>query len=159
GNTRQEVLITHRPIASQVEVTFACRLATPGSPREAAAQQVVASLLEGILTERIREQAGATYSVDVRATSLAAGGAHLQVGMSVESRRLRDVLRVLRGEIAALAAGRIEKGAISQARWSLAQSDALRFQTGRDLAKAVFETLARGLPPETISSTTDQIRN
>jgi predicted Zn-dependent peptidase len=65
---------------------------------------------------------------------------------------------VLRGEIGALAAGKIDKGALSQARWSLAQEEALRFQTGMDLAAKLFELTARGLPPETLMAMPDEIR-
>lgn len=153
---RETVIVTPRPVGSQVELTFACRLPSPASPREEASQRVAASLLEGILTRRIREEAGAAYSVDVRATALPAGAAQLEVAMSVETRRLREVLRVVRGEVTALAAGHVDTGALSQARWALAETDALRFQTGRELAEAVLETVTRGLSPAALPATADE---
>ena len=97
--TREPVLITHRPVASQVEVVFACRLASPTTGRERAAQRVLAGLLGAELTTEIREKAGATYSVSGGAAALPAGGAHLAVSMSVDTRRLRDALRVLHAEL------------------------------------------------------------
>jgi zinc protease len=157
GGGRESVLITPRPVATQVELTFACRLAAPKTPRERAAQQMVAGLLGGVLTEKVREQAGAAYSIDSAAAALPGGGAHLEVAMSVDSRRLRDALRVLRGQVAALAAGRIDQGAISQARWSLTRGAAMRFQTSTELAETLFQRLTLGTGPAAVAAEPDEI--
>jgi zinc protease len=157
GATREKVLITHRPVASQVEVVFACRLAFPTTGRERAAQRMLADLLGGYLSTQIREQAGAAYSVDGSVSTLPAGGAHLTVAMSVDTRRLRDALRVLHAELDALAAGRIDKGAVSQARWALATEDALDYQTGLKATSQILEAFALGVPLEALSTDADEL--
>jgi zinc protease len=154
---RETVQITHRPVASQVEVTFACRLPFPATGRERAAQRMLADILDGYLTTQIREQAGAAYSVDASASTLPAGGAHLTVGMSVDTRRLRDALRVLYAELDALAAGKIDKGAVSQARWSLAGEDALDYQTGIKTAGEILGAFALGVPLEALDGDADEL--
>jgi zinc protease len=155
--TRETVLITQRPVASQVEVVFACRLAFPTTGRERAAQRMLADLLGGYLSTQIREQAGAAYSVDGSVSSLPAGGAHLTVAMSVDTRRLRDALRVLHAELDALGAGRIEKGAVSQARWALATEDALDYQTGLKATSQILDAFSLGIPLEALSKDADEL--
>jgi predicted Zn-dependent peptidase len=151
------VLITHRPVASQVEVVFACRLASPTSGRERAAQRVLAGLLGAELTTEIREKAGATYSVSGGAGALPAGGAHLAVTMSVDTRRLRDALRVLHAELDELAAGRIDKGAVSQIQWALAGDDALDYQTGANTAGQILRAFMFDLPLATLVTDPDEL--
>jgi len=155
--TQETVQITHRPVRSQVEVTFACRLAFPTTGRERAAQSMLAELLDGYLSTQIREEAGAAYSVDGAVATLPAGGAHLVVGMTVDTRRLRDALRVLHGELDALAKGRIERGAISQARWALANEDALDYQTGLKTAAQILEAFTLGVPLDTLATDADEL--
>ncbi|HMF45007.1 MAG TPA: insulinase family protein, partial [Polyangia bacterium] len=147
-----QVIIVNRPVASQTEVAFACRLAYPTTGRERVAQDVVEGLLGSYLSSRIREQAGAAYSISSSAVSLPGGGSHLTVSMSVDTRRLRDALRVLRAEVTALGAGRIEKGAFSQVRWALARKTALEYQTSLDTAAQIVDGFTRGLPIETLTS-------
>jgi len=155
--TEETVQITHRPVRSQVEVTFACRLAFPTTGRERAAQRMLAELLDGYLSTQIREQAGAAYSVDGAVATLPAGGAHLVVGMAVDTRRLRDALRVLHHELDMLAKGRIERGAISQARWALANEDALDYQTGLKTAAQILEAFTLGVPLEALATEADEL--
>jgi predicted Zn-dependent peptidase len=107
---------------------------------------MLADLLGGYLSTQIREQAGAAYSVDGSVSTLPAGGAHLTVAMSVDTRRLRDALRVLHAELDALGAGRIEKGAVSQARWALATEDALDYQTGLKATSQILDAFSLGVP-------------
>jgi len=152
-----EVIIANRPVASQVEVAFACRLAYPTTGRERVAQDFVEGLLGGYLSSRIREQAGAAYSISSAAASLPGGGSHLTVAMSVDTRRLRDALRVLSAEITTLAAGRIDKGAFSQVRWALASKEALEYQTGLDTAAQILDGFTLGLPIDTLSSDVAEI--
>jgi zinc protease len=155
--TPETVLITQRPVASQIEVTFACRLAFPAIARDRAAHRLLAGLLGGRLSTQIREQAGAAYSIQSAAEALPNGGAHLSVGMSVDTRRLRDALRVLRAEVDALGAGRIDKGALSQVRWGLALEAALGDQTGLATAAQILDTLTLGFPLETMASDNDEL--
>jgi zinc protease len=153
----ETVLITQRPVASQVEVTFACRLAFPATARDRAAQRLLAGLLGGRLSTQIREQAGAAYSIESAAEALPNGGAHLSAAMSVDTRRLRDALRVLHGEVDALAAGHIDKGALSQVRWGLSLDAALADQTGLATAAQILDTLTLGFPLETMASDNDEL--
>jgi hypothetical protein len=132
-------------VASQAEVVFACRLAYPTTGRERVAEDLIEGLLGGYLSSQIREQAGAAYSIDSAAVSYPGGAAHLAVTMSVDTRRLHDALRVLRAEIDALAAGRIDKGAFNQVRWGLARKAGLEYQT------------ALGLPLETLATDGDEL--
>jgi predicted Zn-dependent peptidase len=118
---------------------------------------MLAELLDGYLSTQIREEAGAAYSVDGAVATLPAGGAHLVVGMTVDTRRLRDALRVLHGELDALAKGRIERGAISQARWALANEDALDYQTGLKTAAQILEAFTLGVPLDTLATDADEL--
>jgi predicted Zn-dependent peptidase len=144
--------IVRRPVASQTEIAFACRLAYPTTGRERVAEDFVEGLLGGYLSSRIREQAGAAYAISSSAVSLPGSGAHLTVEMTVDTRRLRDALHVLRAEIASLAAGHIDKGAFSQVRWTLARKAALDYQTGLDTASQIAAGFTLGLPIETLTS-------
>ena len=90
-------------------------------------------------------------------SALPAGGAHLTVAMSVDTRRLREALRVLHAELDALGAGRIEKGAVSQARWALATEDALDYQTGLKATSQILEAFSLGLPLEALSTDADEL--
>jgi predicted Zn-dependent peptidase len=155
--TEETVQITHRPVMSQVEVTFACRLAFPTTPRERASQRMLAEILGGTLSTQIREQAGAAYSVEGAVATLPAGGAHLVLSMSVDTRRLRDALRVLHTELDAVAKGRIEKGAISQARWALANEDALDYQTGLKTAAQILDAFTLGVPLDALAADADEL--
>jgi zinc protease len=157
GRARETVLVTHRPVTSQVEITFACRLAFPMTARMQLAQRMVASLLGSDLHEQIREQAGATYAVESGVAALPGGGAHLSLAMSVDSRRVRQALRALREQIAAIAAGRFDKGALSQARWSLTRQATLRDQTGLEVTERLFRALTLGLSPAALAAETDQL--
>ncbi len=152
-----QVFITHRPVTSQAEVLFACRLAYPTTGRERVAEDVIEGLLGGTLSSQIREQAGAAYSIDSATVSYPGGAAHLVVTMSVDTRRLRDALRVLHGEIDALAAGRIDKGAFNQVRWGLARKAGLEYQTGLDAAAQIVGGFTLGLPLETLASDADEL--
>jgi zinc protease len=157
ATARETVLITPRPVTSQVEVTFACRLAPADTPRALAAQRMLAGLLGGELLAQIRERAGAAYSVDADADALAGGGAQLVVTMPVDSRRLGDALRILREDRAALAAGRIDGAALGQVRWSLTREASLRFQTGQEIAEEVVRVAALGFPPESLAAEADEL--
>jgi zinc protease len=153
----ETVLITHRPVANQVEVTFACRLPAPTTARERVAQELLAGLLDSHLTTEIREHAGAAYSINSEVNVVPGGGAHLTTSMSVDTRRLRDALRVLRGEVNALAAGKIDKGALSQVRWTLARVAALEHQTGLATAAHLLGAVTLGLPIESLTSDNDEL--
>jgi zinc protease len=139
------VLITHRPVTAQVEVTLACRLRHPTTVRERAGQRLLAGLLGGYLSAQVREGAGAAYSVDGAVAALPGGGAHLVVTMAVDSRRLVDAVRVLRGHVKAIAAGRIDHAALNQVRWTVARQESLRLHTSLEMATGMFRTLALGL--------------
>jgi predicted Zn-dependent peptidase len=152
-----QVFITHRPVASQAEVVFACRLAYPTTGRERVAEDLIEGLLGGYLSSQIREQAGAAYSIDSAAVSYPGGAAHLAVTMSVDTRRLHDALRVLRAEIDALAAGRIDKGAFNQVRWGLARKAGLEYQTALDTAGQIVAGFTLGLPLETLATDGDEL--
>jgi zinc protease len=154
---RETVQITHRPVASQVEVAFSCRLAFPGTGRQRAAHRVLAGLLGGYLATQIREKAGAAYSIASGVASVPAGGAQLSVAMTVDTRRLRDALHVLHGELDALRTGRIDKGAVSQVRWALAGEDALDYQTGLKTAARIMQAFTLGLPMEALISDADEV--
>ena len=154
---REELLITHRPVGAQVEVTLACRLPYPKTARERAAQRIAASVLGGYLTNEIREQAGAAYSIDSTAFLAPGGAAHIETAMSVDSRRLREVLRVLHAQIDLLARGDVDKAALSQVQWALTRGAALRFQTASELAEEIMETITLGLPIDTVTGDVDEL--
>jgi zinc protease len=151
------MLVTNRPVASQVEVTFGCRLAPVDGARAHAAEELLASLLGAYLFTEVREQEGAAYSVDSGVAALPGGGAHLAVSMSVDSRRLPETLRLLRRQLAGLASGRFDRAALSQARFGLMREAALRDQTGLEIAKDVFESIALGLGPNAMTDETTEL--
>jgi zinc protease len=157
ASNRETVIITPRPVATQVEVAFGCRLAPADGPRAIAADRAIAGLLGGRLTAQIREQAGAAYSVDSAAAVLPGGGAHLLVSMSVDSRRLRDALRVLRADLDGVAAGRFDKAALDRVRFGLAREASLRYQTSQEVAEGIFEGLALGLPADSVATEADDL--
>ncbi len=157
ASKREQVFITHRPVSAQVEVTFACRLPFPKTAHERAAQRIAASLLGGYLTEQIREQGGASYSIDTTSFVAPGGAAHIETGMSVDSRRLRDVLRVLHEQVDHLARGDVDKASLSQVQWALTRGAALRFQTSSDLAEEILQTVTQGLPLDAVAGDVDEV--
>lgn len=95
---------------------------------------------------RIRAEAGAAYGVEADVWSFGGSAAHLRVAMAVDSARLADTLRVIRGHFSALADQGFDKGAVSQVRWRMAISQGLRHQTALEVALDTLEAVARGLP-------------
>ena len=55
------------------------------------------------------------------------------------------------------APGRIEKGAVSQARWALATEDALDYQTGLKATSQILEAFSLGIPLEALSTDADEL--
>ena len=157
GPQHEQMLITHRPVGAQVEVTFACRLPYPKTAHERAAQRIAAGVLGGYLTGQIREQAGAAYSIDTSSGLAPGGAAQIETEMSVDSRRLRDVLRVLHEQVDLLARGDVDKAALSQVQWGLTRGAALRFQTSSELAEEILQTTTLGLPIDAVAGDVDEL--
>jgi zinc protease len=157
GPGRDTVIVTHRPVTSQVEVGYFCRLPPVVDPRTQAAQRMLGGFLGAELTTLIREEAGAAYSVGARVVAAAGGAAHLEISMAVDSRRLRGALATLRGVLDATAAGRLDAGSLSQVRWSLTRQIGLRDLTSRDLALDMFRTMTLGFAPAVLGNEAAQI--
>jgi predicted Zn-dependent peptidase len=125
--------------------------------RGRAAQRVAAGVLGGYLTNQIREQAGAAYSIDASSGLAAGGAAQIEIEMSVDSRRLRDVLRVLHEQVDLLARGDVDKAALSQVQWALTRGAALRFQTSSEMAEEILQTTTLGLPIDAVAGDVDEV--
>jgi zinc protease len=154
---RETVIVTHRPVTTQVELRYACRLAPVVDPRAQAAQRMLAGLLGAELTGLIREEAGAAYSVDARVAALAGGGAHLEISMAVDSRRLKGAIATLRSVLDATGAGQVDAASLSQVRSSLTRELGLRDLTGQDLALDLFRAMSLGFSPAVLGSEAEQI--
>ena len=148
----ENVIVTHRPVTTQVEVGYYCRLPPVADARTQAAQRMLGGFLGAELTTLIREQAGAAYSVGSRVVAAAGGAAHLEISMAVDSRRLRGALATMRGVLDATAAGRLDAGSLSQVRWSLTRQIGLRDLTSRDLALDLFRTMTLGFEPAVLAN-------
>jgi zinc protease len=143
GPPREERIVVPRPGISQTELTVACRLPN-ADDRAEVVHRVLAGVVGGYLTASLREEAGATYGVSGRARVLRGGAAHLRMDMVVDNARLKDVLRVVRRHWEAFGAGEFDRGAISQARWTIASNSNLAFQTTTEIAARILDALNRG---------------
>jgi zinc protease len=150
--------VVHRPATPQTQVTFACRLPALAKQSERAAGRLLAELIGGYLTTRIREEAGATYDVQSAAHVWPGGAAHLAVELSVDNRRLRETLAILREHLQSLARGRLDPGALSQARWSLSRQAGLAFQSSEEIAARIVRGLTLGIAPAELWAEEEAIR-
>jgi zinc protease len=148
----EHVIVTHRPVASQVEVLLGCRLPSGSTPRDVASARMLAGVVVGQLRTRLREEGGAAYSVSGSASVLRGGGAHMIVGASIDNRRLREALGVIRGHWRHFAQGEFDRGSLSQVRWELVQSENLAYQTSAETAVRLLEAANRGWAPTALTN-------
>jgi zinc protease len=145
GAAKEAVIITPRPGVPQVEIAVACRLPA-AQGRAAAAQSLMAGVIGGYLYTRLRAEAGAAYGVSGRVHALAGGARHMLLETTVDTGRLADVLKSLRGHWRKFGDGGFDEGALSQVRWRAAVSANLAYQTSTELALDVLGALVRGEP-------------
>jgi predicted Zn-dependent peptidase len=155
----EQVIVTHRPVANQVEVTLGCRLPGGSAPRDVAAARMLAGAVVGKLRARLREEGGAAYSVNGGASVLRGGGAHMVVAASIDNRKLREALKAIRSHWTHFAQGGFDRGTLSQVRWELVESENLAFQTSAETAVRVLEADNRGWPLAQMASLSDAYRN
>jgi zinc protease len=145
----EKLLLHHRPGVSQTEVTLACRL-PPFDARAATVYEVLASYVGSEILTRVRQEAGATYSVEADTVLLRGGAAHLVFSMDVDDNRLKQVLAVVRARWARLAEGGFDPGALSQTKWHIATGASMQFQTSTEMALRALDTLRLGFPVQAI---------
>jgi predicted Zn-dependent peptidase len=143
GQVHETVLVQHRPGVSQTEILLGCRLPA-GDQRDLAKYQLLASLLGSQLQTRLREEAGAAYSIDANAAVLRGGSAHLLVTALVDDSRLGAVLKVVRGLWRHLGDSGFDRGSLSQIKWRTATGSNLGFQTSTEFALRTLDALNRG---------------
>ena len=90
------MIITHRPVATQVEVTLGCRLPGDRGLASLATARTLAVVVVGQLRANLREEGGAAYSVSGSADVLEGGAAHLPASAALDNRRLSEALAVIR---------------------------------------------------------------
>jgi len=157
--TAERVLVTHRPIGSQVEMLLGCRLPAGSDPRSYAAARMLVGVVVGQLRSRLREEAGAAYSVSGTAQVLRGGGAHLLVEASLDSRRLAEALRVLRGHWSHFGRGEFDRGTLSQVRWELVEAENLSYQTSAETAVRVLDAANHDWGAEALTALPDLYRD
>jgi zinc protease len=154
GPARETVLVFDEPGSTQTRLDVACRLPNGGA-REAGTYNLLAGVVGGFLRTRIREEAGAAYAVSATPRVLRGGAAHLQISLSVDNARLRDVLRILRGHWRAFGEGQFDEGALSQVKWWSGVGAGFRFQTSSELAMLVLDAMNHGWPADQAARAVD----
>jgi zinc protease len=152
GPPHETVIVTHRPGSTQVEVTLGCRLPSRGDPHSLATARMLADVVVGDLNLRLREEAGAAYTVGGSAEVLPGGGAHLVVSAAIDNLRFREALRVLRGHWEAYGHGAFDRGTLSQVRWDWARATGLGFQTSTDVALQTLNASNLGWAPADLAA-------
>ncbi|MFT3775743.1 MAG: insulinase family protein [Minicystis sp.] len=133
---RPELLVTHRPGASQGQLHFGCLL--PPAAGAEARYATMASLLESRLFTTIRARLGASYGLHARVHTFRGGAAHLSLTGDVDNARLPKALAVLRSTLEALEQGHFAPGEVARARWQVARSYGVRYLTNDALVQAIL---------------------
>lgn len=147
GPAHEQVFVYDEPQSTQTNINVACRLPNGGA-REDATYSVLSGYVGGFLSTRIREEAGAAYAILGGARVLRGGASHLQIGLSVDNVRLKDVMRILQGHWHAFGQGQFDPGALSQVKWHAATRANFAFQTSGELALGVLDALNHGWAPD-----------
>lgn len=143
GQAHETVLVQHRPGVSQTEIMLGCRLPA-GGQQALAKYQLLAGQVGSQLQTRLREEAGASYSIDANAAVLRGGSAHLVVTALVDDSRFGAVLKVVRGLWRHMGDSGFDRGSLSQIKWRNATGSNLGFQTSTEFALRTLDALNRG---------------
>jgi zinc protease len=133
-----------RPAATQLELSFGCRLPAPvGS---LAAHRLAATLLGDRVHERLRKKLGASYGFHTSTTALAGGSAHLRGQGAVDNAHASQAIGVLKEELAALAGGPPSAAEMDRARWSRILGYAVSHQSTESIVEALLDAREADLP-------------
>jgi predicted Zn-dependent peptidase len=120
------VIVTHRPGATQAELTLGCRLA-PVTSADDLADQVLARAV-GAHFEVVRQATGTTYGFSVKSWVLRGGTSVLLLSGAVENAGLVDALRTIHTGLAESDWNQ----AIEEGQWALARGYNLSLATPED---------------------------
>ncbi len=137
----RQVIVVHRPGATQVEVQLAC-LGPEPTPKQEAAQSILAELVGSTLFIRVREELGATYGLHGSASTLRGGVGLMEWQGSVEKARFTKALGVVKDVLEKTAAA--DEQAFGKARWQMARQATMRGGTSRSVARTVLRELMLG---------------
>jgi zinc protease len=155
---REAVIVTHRPGSTQVDVQIGCRLPAGNDPRGLAVGRTLAGAIAGHLKTRLREEAGAAYTVAGNAAVLRAGGAHLVIRAAIDNLRFREAMRVIRGHWAHFGRDGFDRGTLSQVKWDLVRASNLGFQTSAETAVSVLDAANEDWTPQLLATLPDAYR-
>jgi len=149
-------IVTHRPGASQAEIELRCLLPSADMRRDIA-YDVLASIIDGFLTDDLRHRYGSTYGVQVSATTLRGGTSYLRIHANVDNGRLPVALRELRGFWTRFVAEGVPADMVGRARDSVLVDRLIAFESSRNVAGALVRRWNQGWPLETIDQVPEQI--
>jgi zinc protease len=133
-------IVTHRPGATQAEVTVGCRL-----PASSASTTVGNQVLAAALSDRlyaIRGEMGVTYGFGASTSTLRGGTALLYVKGTVENGGLTGALRTIHSEF--VGAERLLRGELDRGRWAVARRYNLDLVTPDDWVSRALSLGRRG---------------
>jgi predicted Zn-dependent peptidase len=139
-----QTLVTHRPGASESDLTLGCLLPETSDEHKTVAYELAAEVARRRFDDLLREQLGASAGVRGRADVLFGGTASLMLGMSLSGVELPRLLALAHDAWNDLVAGRLTAGELDRARWTLADAYAIRFSTTESIADAILEARRRG---------------
>lgn len=148
--TVPDPFVFHRPVTSQVEIVAACPFPPATTAKEAMTYTAASALLGKLLYTALRGESGLTYAFDGEAI-IAPEVAMLSLNGTVAADHMAEALTVIRSQLEQAAAGILDKAALSQVRWELAQTAALGYQTTLQVTEKLFESLSLGFGTDAVA--------
>lgn len=155
--TSPVAVITHRPSATQFQVTFGCILPPATKSALDVQHDVLAELVGTRLKQGLRERLGITYGVSATAWVMRGGTAFLQVKGAVEASRLGTSLGLIKETLEKLGQAPVPANELAWAKMRVARSHSGQFMANSDIVSRLLSTMNTGYSPERIEAFADEL--
>lgn len=135
---RPEIVLTHRPGATQAQIQFGCVLRPARTSAIDVRHDVAAQLVGARLGQALRHRLGVTYGIHAVAWVLRGHVAYLEVTGAVERDKLGVSLKVLRETLQALADAPTSDNELAWAKLRVARGRSTRFVANSDIVRALL---------------------
>jgi zinc protease len=150
GADAPTVVFTQSPQRKTAAIRFGCLLPPVHGARDQALSALFIELFRQALFDRLRGDQGQSYAPQVGWVQLWGGSAVLSGQLDVPAAAAGAGVEGLRGFLQPGAAPWFDGTAIEHARWRAALTNAARFSTNMQMARALFVAWQMGLPPASL---------
>jgi zinc protease len=134
-----KVLVTHRPGATQGELTLGCLLPA-ADPRSAVMYDLMASMVADHLFKTVRGKLGASYGMRGRAQTLRGGASHMLITGNINNGSLAPALQAIKEYWDGLPQGNFSDKEMNRIRWDMALRYNLDFTTNAQIGDQIIGT-------------------